>query len=220
MIKAAFFDFNGTLYFDADINKISWNKTIDRLSNGKIDFESFYPDNKAVMDYLCIKAAFKLLGEEKSDEEIEYWVQEKEKSYRQTCIDLKRDMLSAGAKEVLDYLKDNNVPMILVTSSIKENVDFYFKNVQLGNWFDRNEVVHDTGEYNSKTQMYLKAAQIANVDIKDCVIFEDSPKSIREAIETGCNKIVKLRDEPFDNKPLQIRQEIADFTYLDYSIFE
>ena len=83
MVKAVFFDFNGTLYFDQDINKETWKQTIKELSNDKIDFESFFNNRKAVMDYIVIEDAFKMINKKYTDKEIEHWVNYKESKYRQ-----------------------------------------------------------------------------------------------------------------------------------------
>ena len=39
-IKAVLFDYNGTLFFDADINRIAWRQTIDEMSGGTLDFDT------------------------------------------------------------------------------------------------------------------------------------------------------------------------------------
>lgn len=219
MVKGAFFDFNGTLYFDQDINKITWKQTIDKLSNNLIDFETFYAKYRSVMDYIVIEDAYKMLNKSYTNEEIQYWVHYKEENYRQYGIDHKRTVLPPGAKEVLDYLKSKNVPVILCTSSIIENVDFYYKYFDLSNWFDKNQTVYDTGEYNSKTQMYKECAKRLNINIKDGIVFEDSPTSIRQAIEAGVKKVVVIKNQDTPILP-EIKQVIKDFTELDYSIFD
>lgn len=219
MVKGAFFDFNGTLYFDQDINKITWKQTIDKLSNNLIDFESFYAKYRSVMDHIVIEDAYKMLNKPYTNEEIQYWVHYKEENYRQYGIDHKRTVLPPGAKEVLDYLKSKNVPVILCTSSIIENVDFYYKYFNLSNWFDKNQTVYDTGEYNSKAQMYKECAKRLNINIEDGIVFEDSPTSIRQAIEAGAKKVVVIKNQDTPILP-EIKQVIKDFTELDYSIFD
>ena len=37
-MKAVIFDYNGTLFFDSDINEIAWRQTIEELSQGSIAF--------------------------------------------------------------------------------------------------------------------------------------------------------------------------------------
>lgn len=219
MVKGAFFDFNGTLYFDQDINKITWKQTIDKLSNNLIDFEPFYAKYRSVMDYIVIEDAYKMLNKPYTNEEIQYWVHYKEENYRQYGIDHKRTVLPPGAKEVLDYLKSKKVPVILCTSSIIENVDFYYKYFNLSNWFDKNQTVYDTGEYNSKAQMYKECAKRLNINIEDGIVFEDSPTSIRQAIEAGAKKVVVIKNQDTPILP-EIKQVIKDFTELDYSIFD
>ena len=219
MIKAAFFDFNGTLYFDQDINKATWKETIDELSDSKIDFEPFYARFKAVMDYLVIEDAFRIIGKTYTKQDIDYWVNYKEDRYRQYGIDHNRTVLPPGAKDVLDFLKKNNIPVILCTSSITENVDFYFKYFNLDNWFVRSQTVYDTGEYNSKAQMYQECARRLKVKLSEGIVFEDSSKSIKEAIEGGATKVIAIKKDDTPILP-EIKQVIKDFTELDYSIFD
>lgn len=219
MIKAVFFDFNGTLYFDQDINKITWNETIDKLSDKTIDFESFYCKYKSVMDYIVIQDAFKLINKPYTEKDVDYWVNYKEERYRQYGVDHNRTTLPPGAEKVLNYLKSNKIPMILCTSSITDNVNYYYKYFNLDNWFNRSQTVYDTGEYNSKAQMYIECAKRLNVNIDEAIVFEDSPTSIKQAIEGGVKKIVAIKRNDTPNCP-EIKQIINDYTELDYSIFD
>lgn len=219
MVKAVFFDFNGTLYFDQDINKITWKQTIDALSGNQIDFEPFFAEFKAVMDYIVIEDAFKRINKPYTKKDIDYWVDYKENRYRQYGIDHNRTVLPPGAKEALDYLKEHKIPVILCTSSITENVDFYYKYFNLDNWFNRDQTVYDTGEYNSKAQMYQECAKRLGVKLSDGVVFEDSSKSIKEAIEGGATKVVAIKRNDTPILP-EIKQVINDYTELDYSIFD
>lgn len=219
MVKGVFFDFNGTLYFDQDINRITWKETIDAISNNSIDFDSFFTNYKAVMDYIVIEDAHKLINKPYTKQEIDYWVNYKEDRYRQYGIDHNRTVLPPGAKKVLDYLKSKNIPVILCTSSIIENVDFYYEYFNLSNWFNKDQTVYDTGEYNSKAQMYQECAKRLNINIEEGIVFEDSSKSIMQAIEAGAKKIVAIKKDDTPTVP-EIKQVIKDFTELDYSIFD
>ena len=219
MVKGVFFDFNGTLYFDQDINRITWKETIDAISSNSIDFDSFFANYKAVMDYIVIEDAHKLINKPYTKQEIDYWVNYKEDRYRQYGIDHNRTALPPGAKEVLDYLKSKNIPVILCTSSIIENVDFYYEYFNLSNWFNKDQTVYDTGEYNSKAQMYQECAKRLNINIEEGIVFEDSSKSIMQAIEAGAKKIVAIKKDDTPTVP-EIKQVIKDFTELDYSIFD
>lgn len=219
MVKGVFFDFNGTLYFDQDINRETWKQTIAELSNNTIDFDRFFDNYKAVMDYIVIKDAFELIKKPYNEKQINYWVNYKEEKYRNYGIEHKRTVLPPGAEKTLDYLKSNSIPIILCTSSIIENVEFYYKYFNLSKWFNFKQTVYDTGEYSSKTQMYLECAKRLNIDLADGVVFEDSSKSIKEAIVAGAKKVVAIKRNDTPSFP-EIKQVISDFTELDYSIFE
>ena len=219
MIKAAFFDFNGTLYFDHDINRLAWKQTIDSISDSKIDFDSFYEQFKSVMNYIVIENAYKQINKPYTKQEVDYWVKEKEVIYQKYGIEHNRTHMPDGAIKLLDYLKEKNIPVILCTSSVKENVDFYYKYFNLSKWFNKEETVYDTGEYKDKIEMYKECARRLSVNPKDVVVFEDSPKSIKEAIVSGCDKIIALKRDDTPKLP-EIKQIIKDYTELDYSIFD
>ena len=219
MVKAVFFDFNGTLYFDQDINKETWKQTIKELSNDKIDFESFFSNRKAVMDYIVIEDAFKMINKKYTNKEIEHWVNYKENKYRQYGIDHKRTVLAPGAERVLNDLISREIKLILCTSSIKENVEYYFKYFNLSKWFDFDETVYDTGDYKNKSEMYKECFVRTKTKAGEVVVFEDSAKSISEAINAGVTKVVAINQ----NESLElneVKQSIRDFNELDFSIFD
>ena len=96
---------------------------------------------------------------------------------------------------------------------------FYFKYFDLKKWFDFNQTVYDTGEYVSKKEMYLECAKRLKIKIEDGVVFEDSPKSIKKAIEAGAKKVVAIKRN--DTPTLkEIKQVIKDYIELDFSIFD
>lgn len=219
MKKAVCFDFNGTLYLDHDINYMAWKQIIEEIAKNKIDFDKYFATGKQYMNYQIATQVYQLINEKVDEEKVQYYADKKEIVYRKLCTDLNRNKMIDGAQDVLNYLKDKNIPVILCTSSIKSNVDFYYSNLKLNRWFNPKQTVYDTGEYTGKVDMYLECARRLNVDIKDCVIFEDSPKSIKEAIETGCENIVIIKRSDSPSHP-SIKQVISDYTKLDYSIFD
>lgn len=217
MIKAVIFDFNGTLFQDHDINEISWRKILEEITENKIDIDSFYSVYKSVHNYLCVKAAFEQINNPQPTEVLNEWAKKKEVYYQNYCLELKRNKLTNGAEELLDKLKAANYPIGLCTSSIIENVNFYYKNVNLGRWFSMDKTIYDNGLYIDKVTMYQDCAKKLGVDLKDIIVFEDSPKSIKEAIKAGCQNVVAVRRSDSIELP-EIKQIINDFTEFDYSI--
>ena len=198
---------------------MAWKQIINEIAGDKVNSEEYYKTGKQFMNYQIITQIYKMIHEPVDNNKVQYYAKQKEVIYQKLCIDLYRNKMIDGAEKVLNYLKENNIPVVLCTSSIKSNVDFYYKNLNLERWFNKNQTVYDTGEYSGKVDMYLECAKRVNADIKKCVIFEDSPKSIKEAIQTGCPNIVIIKR---DNSPTHpnIKQVIKDYNELDYSIFE
>ena len=219
-MKAVLFDYNGTLFFDTDINHIAWKQTIEELSKGTIDFETIYKDYKSVRNFLFVEKVFELMSLPYDEEKILYWSKRKETQYYQTyCREHHRDKLSPGAEEFLNYLKQNNIPINLCTASLIENVDFYFDYLKLDKWFDKKVIAYDDGSFYDKTQMYIECAKRIGYNIEDCIVIEDSPTSIKQAIKAGCKNIIAIKREDTPDLP-EIKQVIDDFTQIDKSILE
>ena len=220
MIKAVLFDYNGTLFADDDINDMAWKAVINELSQGKIDAESFYGEFIGTRNYPFVEKMFEILGLPHDEEKIMYWAKRKETEYyHKICRSLNRNKLISGAEELLEELKERKIPFTMCTASLDVNVDFYFEQLKLGQWFDKEKVVYDDGIMTDKRDMYLEGAKRLNVDIKDCLIFDDSPTSIRNGAKAGCKNIVVIKKENNPDIP-EIRQRINDFYEFDRSILD
>jgi len=220
MIKAVIFDFNGTLYMDHDINEITWRETINNLTNNRINFDEFYFPRRSMHDHLMIKDAIKPFADLK-DTDIDYWVDYKEKAYRNYCVDHSRNKMVNGAEQLLDYLKENNYPIGLCTSSIIENVEFYYSNLNLNRWFSMDKTIYDNGTYTSKKEMYEDCAKLMKANMNEVLVFEDSPGVIKAVIEANPDSIIAINrmDSYLIPDYPKLKQRIDDFTKLDYSIF-
>ena len=215
MIKAVLFDYNGTLFPDDDINTLAWKATIKELSQGKIDADAFYNSFIGTRNYPFVEAMFKRLNMPLDEEQIMYWSLRKETEYYQKiCVEQGRTKMMPGSEKLLDHLKSKNIPINMCTASLDVNVDFYFKTVGLGRWFDRGRVIYDDGNCTDKKDMYRKGAESLGVDIQDCLIFDDSPTSIRNAAAAGCENIVVIKKENNPDIP-QIRKRITNFNEFD-----
>ncbi|MBR0418743.1 MAG: HAD family phosphatase [Erysipelotrichaceae bacterium] len=219
-MKAVLFDYNGTLIDDDDINDEAWIATINELSEGKLNAKDFYVDYIGVRNVPFVEAIFRELDLPYDEEKIMYWAKLKETKYYHTISRRKkRDHLKPGAEELLYYLKDQNCPINMCTASLDVNVDFYFDYLKLGRFFDRDLIVYDDGISYDKKDMYIEGARRLGVEVKDCLIFDDSPASIRKAVEAGCENLVAIKKENNPDLP-QIRQRIKDFTEFDYDLLD
>jgi beta-phosphoglucomutase-like phosphatase (HAD superfamily) len=98
-------------------------------------------------------------------------------------------------------------------------VQFFFENLNLDKWFKLEEVVYNDGTIQGKPKpdIYLKAADMINVNISDCVIFEDAKSGIEAAKRAGAGKIVGVTSMLESNILLDLGATItiANYNELD-----
>lgn len=97
-----------------------------------------------------------------------------------------------GVKVFISQLKQHNIPTCIVTSSDDKKMEQLFAHQP---YFRENFSNIITGDQvtNSKPhpECFLKGAQKIGVDIKDCLIFEDSMQGITAGLASGA-KVIAL----------------------------
>lgn len=188
--KGVIFDFNGTLFFDNDKHILAWSEISKMLRGRGITEEELLEHFNGVPNQKIVSY---LLGREGIEEELEKYSQLKEELYRSFCLeDKERFHLVDGAKEFFDYLKEREIPFTIASASIKANIDFFVKEFELGNWMNPENIVYDDGSYENKIAMFQDAAKKLGVDIKECMIVEDSVSGIYSGYLAGCRNIVVI----------------------------
>ncbi|MGP3932788.1 HAD family hydrolase [Nonomuraea sp. KM88] len=90
-----------------------------------------------------------------------------------------------GASELLDALRDEGVPVGLVTSSLGEIADAVLKGVGRDR-FDLVVTADDVERTKPDPEPYLTAARLLGVPPVRCVVLEDSPNGVAAATAAGC----------------------------------
>ena len=179
-IKAVIFDMDGVLIDSetiekknmiksAEINSLPFEDEFIEIFLGCNDEMSYqilldrYKDSKIVDKYLIDLEKLQA------------------KEYKEGNIRLK-----PGTREIIDYLRNNSIPYALATGSSYKYVELDF----LQNGYDKIPFDHIvTGDQitNSKPdpEIFIKAANLMNIDINDCLVVEDSPKGIEAAYKSG-----------------------------------
>ncbi len=94
-----------------------------------------------------------------------------------------------GLVELLKYLKAENIPMAVATSSRRYYAEDLLKRAGLYDYF-RYFMFGDLVEIaKPDPDIFLKAAAGLEVGIRDCVIFEDSPNGILAGYRAGARVI-------------------------------
>ena len=216
-MKAVLLDFNGTLFFDSGFHAEAWAKIYRELHPNEDEGPdgSFYlgPRN----DVLIEKIAPWLTPQERQEVS-----RHKEALYRNICKENPHHVqLVNGAVEFLNKLKEEKIPFILASASIKDNIDFYFETFALERWFDKEITVYDDGSYADKGEMHKEAAKRLGFELSECVVVEDSVSAITHAKENGAGCIIAIGNEEAKEKAVQLGANyfIHDFTEIDFEWF-
>jgi len=214
MIKGAIFDFNGTLFWDTAFHDLAFDIFLEKhniqLTGEEKRIKIHGQTNPDIMR--------SIFGVQLTEKEINDYSQDKELIYRQLCInDLK---FAPGAEDLFDFLKANNIPFTIASSSGIENISFYFANMGLDRWFSLDKVVYNNGTFRGKPYPdgFLAAAKKLQVRPEECAIFEDSVAGIEAAENAGAGKIyiVNSYGENYSRFSYDI---ITDFGSVDRKLF-
>jgi HAD superfamily hydrolase (TIGR01509 family) len=192
MIKGVIFDFNGTMFFDSDIQESAWriflrNKTGKEITD--IEFQEYVHGRNAEVSLSYF------LGKTLNKCQIESLAEEKEVVYRELCLsDKSRFKLTNGLPKFLEVLKQDNIPCTIATASGFNNVKFFFEHLNLDKWFDFTDIVYDDGTFLGKPEpdIFIKASQKINIPPADCIVFEDAKSGITAAKRAGIGRIIGI----------------------------
>lgn len=186
--KGVIFDFNGTLFYDTPFHNTAWQRMVKELTNTDLD-----DDLRVKMHGKNNRDILHCINKNISDKDIISYSKRKEAIYRDICLENPDKLhLVNGAIELFNYLKEHNIPFTIASASIKENIDFFVKTFNLDRWFDLNKIIYDDGSHNNKISMFNKAAKLIDIDINDCIIFEDSKSGIAFAKEVSAGMVVGI----------------------------
>ena len=98
--------------------------------------------------------------------------------------------LKSGVRELLQYLKEERIPIGLASSSRYETVCREMKELQLYDYFWKiiggNMVEHSK----PNPEIYSRACELMGQAPKDCIAIEDSPNGIRAASAAGMKPVM------------------------------
>ena len=222
-MKGIIFDFNGTLYWDSQLHYDAWRE-FSKILRGKAFTDEemlekmFGHTNEDIIAYA--------IGKKPSSHMVEKYGKEKEALYRKRCLlNPENFHLAAGAVELLDYMKENNIPRTIATMSEWENVEFYIKNFHLDKWFDMDKIVYSDGTIPGKPapDIFLIAAEKLGLKPSECIVVEDAIAGINAAKSAGIGKIIAIASlEPVEyyRKMDCLSGIIKDFNEFDRNLLD
>lgn len=118
----------------------------------------------------------------------------------------------AGLLDFLRILKSYSVKTAIVTSSnLPKMQNVYAQHPQFKELFDVILTSEDFDESKPSPDCYLKAAAKLNINVKDCVVFEDSINGVKSGVNAGM-KVVGLST----TNPVSVLASLCDIVIPNF----
>ena len=204
------FDFNGTLFWDSEYQEISWD---EYLKTHKISMTK--SQKKEYIHGRNGRDTFEYLFKRKlSDLEVEQYTEGKEIIYRNECLKHKM-MLAPGAIKLLDYLKEQEIPIAIATASGKKNVDFFVDKLNLLDYFAEENIIYNDGKIKGKPNpdIFETAIRKLGISRSESIIFEDSFSGIQAALNCKVANVIIVNStkENYSDFKLPIIEHFDEF---------
>ena len=124
-----------------------------------------------------------------------------------------------GAMELVNSLNQQNIPCAIVTSSDISKMDkLAMQHPDFLNHFNAMVTGNMVSKSKPDPECFLRGAEMIGVDIKDCVVCEDSPSGILAGLNSGAKVIAiatTLRRKDINKDDHKIVDSIADISVDD-----
>lgn len=208
MNRAAIFDFNGTIFWDTEINYISWNICIKRWFNREYTREEYFNLNGRTTEETLIQVFNKpltkqFLEEKEAEKNIEYL-----RVMETNSDDIK---LAPGFVEFAKHLIDNGITIAIATSAPPSLMDEYEKFFHLSNLFKKEYIISSDGSHASKPDpaVYIKAIDILNIPASSSIVFEDTKSGILSAYRANVKKVISVSSPGSDLETIKDMKETS-----------
>ncbi len=215
MIKTVIFDMDGVLVnsepLHHEVSLVQFKELNIEVTN---EIFATFTGNSNKMIYQKIKDRFQL------EHEIEDLIAAKNKLFIE-AFDKKEDLhLMPGVKDLIVDLYNNGMQLVVASSSEMEIIDKVFERFELNQYFTHKVSGNDFPESKPNPAIFLKAAELAQTPVENCIVIEDSTNGIKAAKAAGIYCIA-YKSEGVDNQDQsQADAIIYDYKELNYQIIK
>ena len=204
MKKGFIFDLDGVIVDTAKYHYLAWKKLANELG-----FEFTKEQNemfKGVSRKRCLEILLDIGNIEATQKQFDTWMIEKNEDYSKFIANMDSSEILPDVPKILEFLKENSIPIALGSASknarpILEKVGLlqYFKTIVDGN---------NVTKAKPDPEVFLLAAKELNIEVKNCVVFEDAVAGIKAANAAKMTSI-GIGDEKVLNE--------AHFNFTDFT---
>jgi beta-phosphoglucomutase family hydrolase len=190
---AAIFDWDGVVIDSSRQHAASWERLARHerrvLPPGHFQ-RSFGMKNERIFP--------EILGWTTDSAEIDRLARLKEELYREIVRETGIEALP-GVKTFLDRLRAAGVPMVIGSSTPRENIEFVIHLVGLDGYFKDIVAAGDVTHGKPDPEVFLLAAGKLGVPTRDCVVFEDAHVGLEAARAAGMKVVGVATTHPADS---------------------
>lgn len=124
-------------------------------------------------------------GKEAIDEFIQVTYAETERRFEAGLVDLK-----PGARELLDQLKEQNIPCIIASSNLRRFIDILVREAGISDYFIDIVSSEDVKRAKPDPEIVEKAVARLGLESSECLMLEDSINGVRAAYGAGVDVVV------------------------------
>lgn len=132
-----------------------------------------------------------------------------EKSMLAKGVDLK-----AGVNELLTYLNDNNIKMVVASSSTRERAINILEKHDIKHYFEGFVFAEDISKSKPNPEIFTKANELLGFDKEECLVIEDSENGILAGYSAGipviCVPDMKMPKDEYLNKTKHVVNSLED----------
>jgi beta-phosphoglucomutase len=180
--EAVIFDMDGTLVDNMKIHDQVWLSLFEKYELGVTE-ERYHANGHGNMREMITR----FFGEGLSDEEIQFYGQEKETLYRQLYAPHLNEV--NGVSQFLQKLKLHNIKIGLATLSDATNIQFILNGLDIRSYFDFVIGGHQITKGKPNPEIFHKSLEGLSVNAEKSIIFEDSISGIKGGIAAGIDVI-------------------------------
>lgn len=179
MIKAMIFDMDGVLFDTERVLKDCWIKTAKEMN--------FSIGEEELRQMRGASAAFcNTLFQKWYEGKVDYKKARARRSqYLEEYIDLHSIPEKKGLKELLNYLKQQNIPFAIATSTERKRASEYWEMAKITNLISASVCGDEVTNSKPDPEIFLTAAKKLHVPIQDCMVVEDSINGLKAARASG-----------------------------------
>jgi HAD superfamily hydrolase (TIGR01509 family) len=176
MIQTVIFDMDGVIVDTEPVHHYAYNQHFKQL-NIEISPEMYasFTGNSTKNIYEKLKAHFGL------EQDVQELVETK-RNFFNDAFDSKEDLyLLEGVEDLIKELHNNGIQLVLASSSAKVTINRIFNRFNLHQYFTHIVSGEDFPKSKPHPAIFLKAAELSQTPIENCIVIEDSTNGILAA---------------------------------------